>query len=200
MHYTEEQICNLYAQGKSAQDISNDTTIHVRQVYRILDRCKIPRRSTAEQMKLRSAKAPLTFSPLIELNSTQDKLRTAALMLYWGEGAKTGNTVDLANSSPAAVKLFLNYLRKICQVRENKLRFYLYCFARNDCQRLISFWVKELKVRRQQFTKPYIRDARLTNSTRVMPWGVLHVRYSDKKLLNEILRSCEVVFKELENT
>jgi len=107
-------------------------------------------------------------------------------MLYLAEGAKTGTTVDFANSSPTLIKVFLTFLRKVCAIDENRLKLYLYCFSNQRPTKLIDFWSKELKIKRRQFTKPYIRSV-TKPSSRIMRYGLLHLRYSDKKLLMQIL-------------
>jgi hypothetical protein len=117
-------------------------------------------------------------------------------MLYFGEGAKTQNTVDFANSDIDALGIFLKFLRTICRVEENRLRFYLYCFKNQNPKKLIKFWSRRLKIKPGSFTKPYVRQDRAVLS-RIMPYGVLHVRYSDKKLLQRILLLIKEITQEL---
>lgn len=114
------------------------------------------------------------------------ELKVGALMLYAGEGAKTGRTVDLTNIDPLIIKAFVAYLRHCCKIDENRLKFYLYCFESQNTVDIIDFWCRYLKVTKNQFTKPYVRRVN-KQVTRIAPYGVLHVRYSDKSLLNKIL-------------
>lgn len=114
------------------------------------------------------------------------KIRLIGLMLYAGEGAKTGRTVDFINTNPLLVNAFLIYLKRCCQIDENRLKFYLYCFEDQSVLDLINFWCSYLKVKPEQFTKPYIRATR-KNQKRIAKYGVIHIRYSDKKLLIKIL-------------
>lgn len=197
MELASKKIVVLYKTGLSAPAIAAQENLKLHTVYRTLKNEKVQRRNATEQNQLRFEHKPKTYSQLPRLSNKQRLLKVAALMLYWGEGAKTGNTVDLANSSLPALKLFLQFLLEICQVRQNKLRFYLYCFADGDSTELIAYWSRVLKVPKEQFTKPYIRKSRDNSPSRIMPQGVLHIRYSDKKLLKEILSSCETVLNEL---
>ena len=114
--------------------------------------------------------------------------------LYWGEGAKSleAGVVDIANSDPAILKIFLRFLREIIGVEERRLRVYLYCFADQDVGALIGFWSEELGIPETQFTKPYVRD-RFVSAKRRMPYGVAHVRYNEKRLLIHILSEIEVL-------
>ena len=105
------------------------------------------------------------------------------IMLYWGEGYKAGNgAVDFANSDPVMIKVFMNFLRKICGVNENKLHIYLYCYVNQDLQTLIHFWSNLTKIPICQFTKPYIRRDFDPKKAGKMAHGLIHIRYYDKKL------------------
>jgi hypothetical protein len=123
-------------------------------------------------------------------------LKIAGLMLYAGEGAKTGRTVDLANSDPVIIETFVKFLRNCCQIKENRLKFYLYCFDNQPLQELISFWCSLLKTTPSQFTKPYIRTA-APQLRRVAQYGVIHVRYSDKQLHAQLLAQIQKLFNDL---
>ena len=193
----EQDVISLYQQNISGPDIAQKLGVQLRQVYRILVRHKIKRRSLSEQSKISFAKIPLSFNFKKVLSTKDRELLVAGTMLYYGEGAKTGTTVDLANSDPNILKLFLKFLRNICGVNERRLRFYLYCFSDQNKVQLIKFWCKELKVRKDSFTKPYVRDTQLGNISRRMAYGVLHIRYSDKKLLTKILELNKELVKNL---
>ncbi len=183
----EKEVVDLYLQNFSGLDISNKLGIHIRQVYRILDKNKIQRRLTSEQNRIKFLNKKPSFEIKDNLSVWERELLIAAVMLYYGEGAKTGTTVDLANSDPGILKLFLKFLREICGVDTSRLRFYLYCFSDQNPVELIRFWSRELTVSRNNFTKPYIRKIQQEKPRRRMPYGVLHIRYSDKKLLTKIL-------------
>lgn len=115
------------------------------------------------------------------------KLEIAGVMLYWAEGYKSGNAnwVDLANSDPRMIKVFLNFLRTTYEVDERKFRVLLYCYADQDVSKLISFWSRLTKISPKQFIKPYIRKD-FKERGRKMENGMVHVRYIDKKLLLDI--------------
>lgn len=182
----EQKVIFWYQKNLSGSDIAKKLGIHIRSVYRILEHRGIKRRSSSEQNKIKFLKSPLSFKFKQNLSASDKELLIAGTMLYYGEGAKTRQTVDLANSDLKILKIFLKFLRKICRVNENRLRFYLYCFSNQNPYNLIGFWCKNLQLQRNQFTKPYIRKANLT-LRRNMAHGVLHVRYSDKRLLEKIL-------------
>ncbi len=193
----DQNVKDLYNSGSSGPSIATKLRLSLNQVYDSLKRQKIPRRSTVEQNKITFQNSPLSFE-FRQPRSIRDKeLLIAGIMLYYGEGAKTGTTVDFANSDLSALKVFLGFLRRICKVDENRLRFYLYCFSDQSPRELISYWSRQLKVSIEKFTKPYIRQTKNSKLTRVMPRGVLHIRYSDKRLLEKIKLLSDLLFKNL---
>ncbi len=115
------------------------------------------------------------------------ELEIAGVMLYWAEGykSKNANWVDLANSDPKIIEVFLNFLRKTYEVDERKFRVLLYCYADQDVRKLINFWSELTGVPSRQFIKPYIRKD-FRKDGRKMEHGMIHIRYIDKKLLLDI--------------
>lgn len=182
-------VKELYCNGMMGKEISIKLKLSLKQIYSSLRRQKVPRKNLWEQNRIIFARKPPSFNFKENLTTGERELLIAAIMLYYGEGAKTGVTVDFANSDTRAIKLFLKFLRKICGVDEKKLRFYLYCFSDQDPSLIIGYWSSQLNVERDQFTKPYVRSA-FNRGKRAMPFGVIHVRYSDKKLLEKILSLC----------
>jgi hypothetical protein len=191
-----QKIKKMYEDGLSAQEISKSLTIPSHQIYGSLKKQNVIRRNAAEQNRLRFEKSPRSYDFKPRLSRSERELMIAALMLYYGEGAKTQNTVDFANSDEYTLALFLKFLRTICRVDENRLKFYLYCFADQDCKGLIRYWSGRLSVNASSFTKPYIRTSN-TGLKRLMPHGVLHIRYSDKHLLGLILSLMKEITTEL---
>jgi len=119
-------------------------------------------------------------------------------MQTWGEGVKAaGTTVDLANSDPLMVTLFLLMLRKIYQVTESKLRVLLYCYGNQDIQKLKIFWSSQLHIPMKQFIKPYLRQDYQPNKSHKMPYGVAHIRYNDTKLHWEITQDIAIMSRHL---
>ncbi|MEI6650327.1 MAG: hypothetical protein WCL23_02715 [Candidatus Moraniibacteriota bacterium] len=182
----EHLVQELYTKDLTGPSIASRLNISVKQVYDSLRRQGIPRKSLLERNRQRFFEKPLSFVFKEEYSSEERDLLVAGLMLYYGEGAKTGNTVDFANSDPMLLLVFLKFLRIICGIEEKKLRFYLYCFSDQESESLITFWCSHLGVQRRQFTKPYVRST-LNRGKRTMKYGVLHIRYSDKRLLEKIL-------------
>ncbi len=67
-----------------------------------------------------------------------------------------------------------------------KLRVYLYCYENQNVPVLINYWSSVCHISQEQFTKPYIRKDFNLVQTRKMKFGMIHIRYNDKKLLLEL--------------
>lgn len=179
-------IKRLYTrQGLSAREISEHFNVSIDAVYYLLRRTGISRRTAGEQNRLRFERSRPSFSVKKSLTILESKLLVAGVMLYWGEGAQWEGekTVDFVNSQPRMIKVFVHFLRTICQVDESRMRVYLYCYDNQSVNKLIRFWSKVTDIPKKQFTKPYIKKASVLEKNYKMPWGLVHVRYSDKKLL-----------------
>ena len=108
-------------------------------------------------------------------------------MLYWAEGnKKNAQGVDFTNSNPKMISLFTKFLRQIYQVKETRLRCLVYCYPSHNPQKLINFWSKITHIPPSQFIKPYIRQdgGKIRDK---MKHGLVHIRYSDKRLLQLIM-------------
>jgi len=178
--YYKERLSTI----KIAQKL--DTTEWI--ILSFMRRNNIARRSFSEASKVLFEKKKLTFSIKRKLSLREEKLKTAGIFLYWGEGAQLQGKncgVDFANSNPEMIKVFLSFLRRICGINEKKLRVFLYCYTNQDIEKLLKYWHNTTHIPINQFTKPYIRKDFKSNSSR-MEYGLVHIRYADKKLLIQI--------------
>ncbi len=177
-----------YDRGLSVQDVANQLNISIDAVFYFMRRNNLARRKISESNSIKYEKSKPSFV-LRKINSEKLRiLKTIGAMLYWGEGSKWDGevTVDFANSDEKMIKLFLIFLRKVCGVREEKLRVFAYFYANQKIDKNISYWSKITKIPKKQFTKPYIRKDFKESKKDKMPHGLIHIRYADKKLLNVI--------------
>lgn len=153
----------------------------------------LKRRTLKEDSVVRFMYKPLSYRMKENLTAEQEILKTVGVTLYWGEGYKTEKSsgIDLANSDVIMVKVFLRFLRGICGVDEKRLRVLLYCYSNQDSGKLLRFWSKETKIPLVQFTKPYVRKDFNPAMLDKMPYGMVHIRYSDKKLLKVMMEWIE---------
>lgn len=187
-----QKVKNLYyKEGLSAREVGENLGVSIDVVYKFMRKHSLSRRDLFEQNRVRFERKPLSFKIKKRLNKEEEKLKIAGIMLYWAEGSKLNVkskrfTVDFTNSNPVMIKIFLRFLRHICRIGEHKLRAYLYCYANQNVDHLIDYWHKLSNIPLKQFTKPYIRKDFSLSKRNKMKYGLIHIRYSDKRLLLQI--------------
>jgi hypothetical protein len=177
-----------YEKQFSMKKVSEELKVSIDALVYFMRKYGLKRRTPSENEKIKFDRKPLSFN--LYKNSKANELKAVGTMLYWGEGAKGGkigknNSVDFANSDPRMILAFLCFLRKFCEVKESKLRCLLYCYSDQSSDGLIRYWSRITHIPVRQFTKPYIRQD-FRKDGRKMKYGLIHVRYNDKKLLIEI--------------
>lgn len=114
--------------------------------------------------------------------------KNLGLMLYWGEGDKTGNYfVALTNTDKNILKYFASWLRKYFSVDEKRLKCRLYIWANLDEGKIKEFWSKELKIPLSQFTKSYISKSKPNIRKKRHEYGVCRISYGSKDIFKNIL-------------
>lgn len=177
-----------YKEGLSTIEIAAKLNVTPWVVLKFMKKNNLPRRSFKQANTKRFEKKPITFLLKKRLSRKEKELKIAGIMLYWAEGGKAipENGVDLANSDPKMIKLFLRFLRDICGIDEKRLRVYLYCYADQDIDAIRKYWQQITDIHLSQFKKPYIRKDFLPQKSGRMKYGLVHIRYYDKKLLLQI--------------
>lgn len=120
----EPTLRSLYLEeGLSAKQIADRLGVPESKVVYWLRKYQIPKRSLSEAIYRRVNQGGDPFNVKIELSPEEEKLKVAGLMLWVTEGSlKNKEAVYTSNSDPALIKLFVEFLLRICQVDENKVR------------------------------------------------------------------------------
>lgn len=194
-----DQIRDLYLNKKlSSREVAEKLRINQWRVVSAMRRHNIPRRSASEADHIAFSRKSPSYEKKANLTSEERSLHEAALMLYWAEGSKKNPwTVDFANCDEKMILLFLRVLRRIYKVNENKLRVLLYCYANQNVYKLIDYWSDLLEIPKSKFIKPYVREDFDIKKINKMPHGLVHIRYSDKKLLMQIKAEIDIIQKKL---
>lgn len=194
-----DKIRYLYCEKNlNAREVGEIVGLSCYSILKRMARNNIPRRTSVESHQLLFDKKKPSYHMKKKLSMSDKFLKIAALMLYWGEGSKKGKwTIDFVNSNSQMVSLFLRALRQIYGVDESKLRVLLYCYPNQDKESLIKYWSSKLGIKKEQFTKPYIRKEYNVKNINVMPRGLVHIRYSDKKLLEQVMHEIDIIQSNL---
>lgn len=184
-----------YRDQISVPAIAKKLNVSIDSAYYFFRKHGLERRTCSEEQRIRFERKKPSFTKRIIDTPELKELVVIGVMLYWGEGFKGNNkstysSVDFANSDPVMVVLFLSFLRKVYVIDERKLRVLLYCYSDQNILELIKFWSKETGIPMTQFTKPFVRKDFNPLGAK-MSKGMVHIRYSDKKLLLEIKKLIE---------
>lgn len=173
----------------SAREIAQQLNYSIDAVYYILRKYNIERRTKQQTNQIRFKNKPASFRIKKPLSDFDTQLLISGTMLYWAEGYKTAKSpgIDFANSDPEMQKLFIHFLRKICNITESRLKIQLYTHSEEKIHAQIRYWSDLLQIPKTQFTKPYISPTSSLDKKDKMPYGLVHIRYYDKKLLIQIL-------------
>ena len=180
-------VARLYQSGLPMRVVAEKYAVSIDAVTYVLRKLNIPRRSLIEANRL-AYKAKKPSFLLRKRNKFSREMDIAGAMLYWAEGYKTVNAmnIDFANSDPEMAELFMKFLYTRYILDPNKLRLRLYCYSDQNISSIIKFWSKKLRVPISQFSKPYVRTDFKIGGKKLL-YGVIHICYFDKKLLIDVL-------------
>jgi hypothetical protein len=109
------------------------------------------------------------------LANLADPVFVSGVTMYWGEGSKTRNFVDLTNTDPAALRLFIRWVREyLDSAAEFQLGLHLH--AMNNEMEAKEYWRFELGLPHAEFGKTYLKPAGTGHRKNHLRHGVCRVR------------------------
>lgn len=182
------EIEKLYLSGQPILKIAKHFSVSPKVILSAMKKAGITRRNHKEARAIYFENKNPSFSLKRITSQNQKEIIMLGIALYWAEGYKTDKSkgVDFANSDPEMIVSFIKFLRTCYDLDESKFRIQLYAFSDQDISNLITFWSNLTQIPQSQFSKPYIKTNSSANR-RKMQFGLVHIRYSDKKMLFDIL-------------
>lgn len=121
--------------------------------------------------------------------------KCALAMLYLGEGSKTDNgAIQLGNSNPDIIKLYLRLLRQIYDIKAEKLRGRIQCRADQDILALEQYWQSITNIPAAQFYPTYVDRRTIGKPSRKSNYkGVLVVTYLSSHVFQDIMATIKVI-------
>ena len=120
--------------------------------------------------------------------------------LYWAEGykrpilkngrIKTYHPVCLSNSDPALVKVYMRFLREVCQIPDEKIGADVRIYQHQNEAYLLDFWSKTTGLPYDRFKKFYYGISLSSQHKRpfnILPYGTVQVRVNSTELYHRIM-------------
>jgi transcriptional regulator with XRE-family HTH domain len=120
-----------------------------------------------------------------------DAVHAAACMLFWAEGSKARNAVQLCNADPEIIRFFVAFLRHYFDVPDAKIRVACNLFADHlERQREVEqFWLDVVGVPRASLTKTMVnRYSRYSQKKRCnkLPYGTCRVTVHSTRIAHHL--------------
>lgn len=120
----------------------------------------------------------------------------AALMIYWGEGDRvTKDKVRVSNADPKMIKLFMLFLRDICQIPVEKIRLNLFIYSDLDDMECRRFWSERIGLGQSAFTKSILLPSR--HKTKRVRYGMCNITVSSSYLKAKVMEWLRFYSNEL---
>lgn len=117
---------------------------------------------------------PFSYQP-----ETNRELEIIGLVLWATEGDRT--QLSLANGNPQVIAKYLEFLRIICNYREEKIRAVIHCHNSVPYKQCVTYWSKITQIPSDRFRKPYIKEDK--GGKRRFPYGIVRIVATNRNLL-----------------
>ena len=130
---------------------------------------------------------------LVNKNYDLNDYKLFLALLYWGEGAKTGNRLMFINSDPEMIKIYLWLLRNSFILNEDKFRVIIHLHNYHNQEEMINYWSKVTGIPKNHFS---IYNKPNTGINKKPGYkGCLSIRYGDSRIIKEVF----IIIKRLES-
>lgn len=120
----------------------------------------------------------------------------AGVMAYWGEGDKVSRFgVRIANTDPAMIRLFVTFLRDVCQIKADKIYAGILVYPDLDEKLCRKFWIEKTGLRESNFIKSTVIQGR--HKTRRVRYGICNAGLSSAYFKQKMLIWIDLLSKQL---
>ena len=150
---TPEQIAEIRRRGYSQTGVPRDTQ----------------RKRREERNEIRQSAYDL--APQLY----KEPLFGTGVALYWAEGSKTQPSLEIANTDPALLRVFIEWVRRYLDSNA-EFRLSLHLHEGMDEPEAKRYWQRELSLPSARFTKTYIKRGGTGHRKNRLDHGVCRVR------------------------
>ncbi|MEK7136492.1 MAG: hypothetical protein AAB821_02790 [Patescibacteria group bacterium] len=123
----------------------------------------------------------------------------AGVMLYWGEGDKVSkNLFRISNSDPLLIKIFVEFIEKICRIPKEKIRASILLYPDLDEESVLLFWKQNAGLKDIEFYKSSVILGKSTNKRTKVGVCTVYVSssYLKKKMVTWIENLPKMMMKD----
>jgi len=161
-------------------------------IYYWFKKHNINRRSWSESAYVKQNPNGDPFQIKEKLAGKEKELLLASLMLYWAEGSRRNkHSIQLANLDHRILKIFVEFLRTICRIHENKITLYVQLYRKFNKKRAEIYWSKTLKIARSQIIINPHTDKRSKGEEQRSKFGIARIQIHNYKLKNWLDRKLD---------
>lgn len=121
-----------------------------------------------------------------KIDLDQDMMKVCCAIMYWCEGGKYDQVVQLTNSDSKLIAAFLHLMRSSFSLNESKFRVCMHLHDYHSEEEQKDFWSRITAVPQSQFIKSYQKDntgKRIRNNYQ----GCIMIKYYDVEVMRELL-------------
>jgi len=178
------KLLYLYNDKKlSMMEIANKLGVTHATIYYWLKKYNIKRRSWQDSSYIKQNPGGDPFKIKDRLSNKEKGLLMCALMLYCGEGNRSNkHSTQLANLDHRILKIFIEFLRKICGVDNNKISLYVQLHKKFNRDKALGYWSKTLLIPKPQISIYPHTDKRSKLEEQRSKFGIARIQFNNYKL------------------
>jgi hypothetical protein len=133
---------------------------------------------------------------------TKRDLWISGLLIYAGEGSKASNVsnqhIEVTNSNPDILRLFIKFLIDICLVPQAKIRVRLILYDDIDTKEAEAYWSSQLGVPINQFQRQFIKKSYKNipyRHLRRSRYGTAHINVYDVNIYRKVIGWLQSIYE-----
>jgi transposase-like protein len=120
-----------------------------------------------------------------------DPLHLAGCMLYWGEGTKARNSLQMSNSDAGMLVFYMRFLRESLKVNSDQIVLRIFCYLGNgsSTEDIESYWLQKLQLPQSclRKTKVNVQTISSQQKGRKLVYGTCEISVHETRLIQHVL-------------
>ena len=116
----------------------------------------------------------------------KNRLFIAGIVIYWGEGDRIPkNPIRVSNTDPRMLRIFVDFLKIICELPESKIKAHLILYPDLDETSCKEYWSSLIGVKKIFFNKTQVIQGR--HKTKRSCYGICAVEVASRQFKEKML-------------